>query len=153
MPESIICVGALVTKGESVLAVRQADGHSLEGQWTIPWGRLEDGESPSTAAVREVEEEAGVIASVDGLAGVQELPDPWAGWIALIYSCSHIDGQPTPDNRETDAASYLSRTDLDRLASAFEPWSLWLVHRAMSGDCRITSQHMKNPYKPSVGFI
>ena len=32
-------VGALVQRRSKVLLVRQASGHDLQGQWTIPWGR------------------------------------------------------------------------------------------------------------------
>lgn len=60
----VTCIGAVVTDANSLLAVRQAKGHPLEGQWTIPWGRLEPGESPASAALREVKEESGIVAAV-----------------------------------------------------------------------------------------
>jgi ADP-ribose pyrophosphatase YjhB (NUDIX family) len=49
--QTVVCVAALVRKGDSILLVRQASGHSLQGQWTVPWGRLEAGESPAAAAL------------------------------------------------------------------------------------------------------
>lgn len=153
MSETVVCVGAAVCSKNSVLAVRQAPGHSLEGQWTIPWGRLEEGESPVAAAIREVAEEAGIVASVDGLLGVQELPEPQSGWIALIYRCSHVSGMPAPDNRETDAARYLSAKDVDTLSDAFEPWSEWLVRRVLANDINVISSSRTNPYHPRIGFI
>ena len=153
MPETVICVGAVVTHGNSVLAVRQAAGHPLEGQWTIPWGRLESGESPAAAAIRETGEEAGVIARVDGLAGVQELPEPWAGWIAVIYACSHVDGEPVPDNEETDAAAYLTLRKLDALADPVEPWCDWLMRRVLRSDHQRIDRSAGNPYGPADGFI
>ena len=64
-PRTRVCVGAVVTRGERVLLVRQSKGHSLEGQWTVPWGHLESGESPAAAAIREAKEEGGVDAVVD----------------------------------------------------------------------------------------
>jgi 8-oxo-dGTP pyrophosphatase MutT (NUDIX family) len=39
------------------------------GEWVLPKGHIEPGETPETAAVREVEEEAGVRATVVGEAG------------------------------------------------------------------------------------
>ena len=108
MAETVVCVGAIVRRESSVLLVRQSPGHSLEGQWTIPWGQLDRGESPTAAALREVREEAGVIARVDGLLGVQELPEPWLGMLGMLFLCTHISGTPTPDMRETDAARYFS---------------------------------------------
>ena len=80
-PEHIVCVGAVVTKGDQVLFVRQAQGHPLEGQWTIPWGYVDEDEFPDVAACRETLEESGVEAEMLGLIGIQELHDP--GWIAV----------------------------------------------------------------------
>jgi acetyl-CoA carboxylase carboxyl transferase subunit beta len=40
-------------------------GHEPErGRWTVPGGRLEEGESPAAAAVREVREETGLDVEV-----------------------------------------------------------------------------------------
>ena len=85
MSETVICVGTVVRRADEVLLVRQSAGHSLEGQWTIPWGQLGQGESPSAAALRETEEEGGIVAEVEGLLGVQELPEPWLGMIGIIF--------------------------------------------------------------------
>lgn len=151
--ETVICVGALVTKGDSLLAVRQAKGHSLQGQWTIPWGRLEDGESPSIAALREVQEEGGVTAAVEGLLGLQELPDPWRGWLALLYLCRHIGEDPQPDNRETDAARFLTIEQLDALGEPVEPWSEWIMRRVLANDYTVVKSSRGNPFSPSAGFL
>ncbi len=151
--ESITCVGALVMCGESLLAIRQAAGHQLEGQWTFPWGRLDPGESPSNAAVREVAEETGVIARIRGLVGVQELPHPWSGWNALVYLCDHVDGIPTPDARETDAAQYLTLAQLNSLDEPVEVWSKWLMSRALRDELTIIEPSTSNPYNPSLGFL
>lgn len=58
MSETIICAGTVVYRGDEILLARQSKGHSLEGQWTIPWGRLNKGESPMMAALRETFETA-----------------------------------------------------------------------------------------------
>ena len=151
--ETVVCVGALVTSDSGLLAVRQARGHSLQGQWTFPWGRLEDGESPSRAALREVKEEGGVSAAVEGLLGVQELPDPWDGWIAILYLCSHVEGQPRPDSRETDAARFLSLEELDNLGEPIEPWSEWVMRRVLRDDYTLTDLGSENPFSPKAGFL
>jgi ADP-ribose pyrophosphatase YjhB (NUDIX family) len=150
---TIVCVGAVVKRGETLLAVRQAEGHSLAGQWTIPWGILEQGESPAAAAIREVAEEAAIVASVDGLLGVQELPDPQRGWFALLYMCRHVSGTPQPDNRETDAAGYFSLREIDELSDPIEPWSEWVIRKALRGDLTMTPANPENPFYPEVGFI
>ena len=150
---TVICVGALVRKDDTVLAVRQSPGHALEGQWTVPWGRVEDGESPSQAALRETAEEGGVSASVEGLLGVQELPEPWAGWIALVYLCRFEGGAPKPDGRETDAARFLNLEQLDALDEPVEPWSKWMMRRVLSDEHSSIAAVSENPFSPSAGFL
>jgi ADP-ribose pyrophosphatase YjhB (NUDIX family) len=53
-----------------ILLVRRAD----DMYWELPGGRVEVGESASTAVVREVAEEAGVTIKITGLAGVYSDP-------------------------------------------------------------------------------
>jgi predicted enzyme related to lactoylglutathione lyase len=114
--------------------------------WTIPWGVLESGEAPASAAVREVQEEAGILAEVSGLVAVQSLPEPWAGTIALVYLCRHVSGMPTPDGVETDAARYMAAADVRAGPGAFEPWSRWLVERVLAGHTRALKPVEGNPF-------
>lgn len=51
----------LVSKGPSYLFLRRRDGRYLGGQWDIPGGTVEAGESPEDAAVRECLEETGFV--------------------------------------------------------------------------------------------
>jgi ADP-ribose pyrophosphatase YjhB (NUDIX family) len=154
MSETVVCVGSVVRKDARVLLVRQAAGHSLAGQWTIPWGRLDQGESAAAAAVREVFEEGRVVAEIEGLLGVQELPPPWLGWLALVYLCRHVSGDATPDGRETDAARYYSAEELSSLAEPIEPWSAWLVRRILLGKFTLTTAGAPdNPFAGSPSFL
>lgn len=152
-PKTITCVGAIVVRDNALLAVRQAQGHDLEGQWTIPWGRLEDGESPSVAVIRETREEAGIEANVQGLLGIQELPRPWEGWNAIIYLCSHVDGMPRPDLRETDAARFFTLRELQALQEPIEPLSAWLMERVLRDEHTVISRSDSNPFGPSASFL
>jgi mutator protein MutT len=154
MPATVVCIGAIVKKDARILLVRQAAGHSLAGQWTIPWGRLEAGESAAVAALRETREEAGIVARVSGFLGVQELPHPWTGWLALVYRCEHVSGEPRPDGRETDAARYFCANELAQLEEPIEPWSAWLVRRAFAGKIApIARSETSNPFHPSPAFL
>ncbi|RMF32257.1 MAG: NUDIX domain-containing protein [Chloroflexi bacterium] len=60
LPRMTVCVGAVVLQGDQALFVRQAPGHPLEGQWSIPWGIVEAPETPEAAALRETWEEGGI---------------------------------------------------------------------------------------------
>jgi 8-oxo-dGTP pyrophosphatase MutT (NUDIX family) len=48
------------------------EARSSRGEWVLPKGHIEPGETPEVAAVREVQEEAGVLAAVVAQAGESE---------------------------------------------------------------------------------
>ena len=64
-------VAACVVHDERVLLVQEADG-SHKGLWGLPKGFVEEGESPSTAAIRELEEECGIKGEILGIIGIRE---------------------------------------------------------------------------------
>ena len=153
MTETEVCVGAVVRRKNSVLLVRQSPGHPLERQWTIPWGQIDRGESPTEAVMREIEEEGGVAAQVEGLLGVQELPAPWLGTIGILFLCTHVDGTPSPDLRETDAAQYFDPDQLDSIADSLEPLSAWLVRRVIANDFELLKTNNSGPFDPSPTYL
>lgn len=61
-------VGVLLFKDDSVLMVKHGDGAShVTGVYGLPAGRLEDGETLEQAAIRELQEETGLITTEDAL--------------------------------------------------------------------------------------
>jgi len=144
-------VGAVVLRRDRILWVRQAKGHSLEGQWSIRWGIVGSDEAPSAAAQRETLEEGGVEARIEGLLGVQDLPDE--GWTALVYLCHHLRAEPVPDGRETDAAGYFSMQELEALGEPIEVWCEWLVRRVLRGRYHLIPPLSDNPYHPRTAFL
>ena len=153
MSETVVCVGGLVRRADSVLLVRQSPGHSLEGQWTIPWGRLNDAESPSIAVLREIREESGITARIEGMLGFQELPEPWLGMLGVLFLCEHVAGRPVPDQRETDRARYFRAAQLDSAAISLEPLSAWLAGRVLAGDFALLKPNDSGPFSPSPVYV
>jgi mutator protein MutT len=105
-----------------VLLVRRADN----GNWELPGGRIDVGESASQAAVREVAEEAGVSIEITGLAGVYSIPDHIVVYLAegarqQLAVCFHArprrpeDRDVRPDHEETSEAGWWELADLDGL--------------------------------------
>ena len=68
---------ALCVDGDAILLSRIAQGATAgsDGMWTLPGGGVNFGEHPRDAAIRELEEETGLIGEVLDLADV----DSWRG--------------------------------------------------------------------------
>jgi 8-oxo-dGTP pyrophosphatase MutT (NUDIX family) len=79
-------VTAVVLRGDEVLLVRRSDN----GRWSPVTGIVDPGEHPAVAAVREAEEEAGVVCEVEDLV-----------WVGVTPVVTHVNG---------DLAQYLDHT-------------------------------------------
>jgi len=61
--EPVDCVGVICFRGEDVLLIQRGTA-PRKGEWSIPGGRIEDGETEQEAALRELMEETGVSATL-----------------------------------------------------------------------------------------
>lgn len=59
-----LVVAGLIVDGERVLITQRRADQALGLQWELPGGKLEPGESPTDALVRELREEIGVTVDV-----------------------------------------------------------------------------------------
>ncbi len=150
-PKMVVCVGAIVLQYKKVLFVRQAKGQSLAGQWSIPWGVVDNEESPEDATLRETYEESGIKAEIDGLLGIQNLPTQ--GWLGIIFLCHPVGGRPITDGVETDQAAYFSLKEMDSFEEPFEPWCKWLARRVLTGKYKTIHFEPGNPYHPRRAFL
>jgi len=129
----MIGAGAIVLDGESVLLVRRA-AEPLKGQWSLPGGRLELGESIEQAIVREAREETGLEVEPLRLLGVYDLIDRDAAgairyhyvlvdWICTVSGGELAAGDDATDvcwARRGDLAQYaLAEFTLDAIEKAF----------------------------------
>lgn len=62
MVEARIGVGVIIIKDDKVLLGKRQGSHG-SGTWSFPGGHLEFGETPEETALREVDEECGIIIS------------------------------------------------------------------------------------------
>lgn len=60
-------VAGFMKKGKMILVGQRPENNSLAGQWEFPGGKIESGESPEQALVRELQEELGIEATVGEL--------------------------------------------------------------------------------------
>ena len=64
-----VVVGAAIVRDGRVLACRRTSPVEAAGRWELPGGKVEPGETPEAALVREVREELGVGVAIIALAG------------------------------------------------------------------------------------
>lgn len=69
VPEVEVVVGILRNERGEWLMQRRAENAMLGGMWELPGGKVEPGEAPENAVVREFKEELGVTVRVEGFAG------------------------------------------------------------------------------------
>lgn len=96
--QPLVGVGAVIVERGRVVVVRRAT-EPLKGEWSIPGGMLELGESVSAAAAREAREETGLVVEPGEVLGVFDriLPDS-AGKIRYHYVlidllCRRVSGE------------------------------------------------------------
>ena len=66
MGERRSVVGAAVLRDGRVLACRRTAPPEAAGRWELPGGKVEPGEAPEAALVRELAEELGIVVTVTG---------------------------------------------------------------------------------------
>jgi 8-oxo-dGTP pyrophosphatase MutT (NUDIX family) len=113
-PLPLVGVTAVVFKDERILLGRRSDNGAL----TPITGIVDPGEEPAVAAVRETMEEAGVVARVERLAWVHQIPrvtypnGDQSDYLDLVFRCTWLSGDPFPvDGEMTEVGWY----DLDAL--------------------------------------
>ena len=102
MTERIVVVGAALFDGGRLLAARRSAPPELAGRWELPGGKVEQGETPEAALVRELHEELGVDAEpVTRLPGEWPLKPPYLlqVWTAHLRPGS-ADPKPLQDHDE-----------------------------------------------------
>ncbi|MEY2471739.1 MAG: 8-oxo-dGTP diphosphatase [Actinomycetota bacterium] len=72
-----VCVGAVVIDDDRLLLIRRGHGPAA-GNWSLPGGRVEFGETMAEALVREVQEETGLeVVAGDYIAHIEIFGDDW----------------------------------------------------------------------------
>lgn len=84
----VVVAAAVLIEGGRVLLTRRGDGKHLAGMWEFPGGKLEAGESPEEAVVRECREECGIEIEVGDILDVTHHRYPGKDVLLLFYRCT-----------------------------------------------------------------
>ncbi|MCY7394775.1 MAG: (deoxy)nucleoside triphosphate pyrophosphohydrolase [Nocardioides sp.] len=107
--EDRVVVGAAVVHGGRVLAARRTAPPEVAGRWELPGGKVEPGETPEQALVREVEEELGCRVEVVGWLPGRSRVRP--GLVLTVAVVRLVEGEPTPT--EHDRVRWLRPDELE----------------------------------------
>lgn len=115
----VVGVGGVVIENGRALLIRRG-GEPLKGQWSIPGGTLETGETLEEGTRREMEEETGLRVRIVELIEVFERifrePDepsvrPRYHFVIMDYLCERISGEARAGGDVTDVA-WVAESDL-----------------------------------------
>lgn len=101
-------VGAVVLKGAHVLMIKRGKPPRM-GDWSLPGGRLELGETVQSAVLREVYEETGLTVKLGPLLDVIDYIEPGQNglprfhYVLVDFLAFHVDGEPLAATDAMDA--------------------------------------------------
>lgn len=91
----VLCVGVVVVEDDELLLIKRRDAPSA-GRWTLPGGRVEEGESLRDAARREAREETGIDLEIGELLGTAEIEAPPERFFVCDYRARRRDPAAAP---------------------------------------------------------
>ncbi len=94
----LVAACALVDADNRVLLARRPEGKNMAGLWEFPGGKLEAGETPEEALIRELREELGIEVAAPCLAPLSFASHDYGSFHLLmpLYICRKWKGFVTP---------------------------------------------------------
>lgn len=86
-PRKLVVAGLVVDDAGHVLLTRRKPEQPMGGYWELPGGKLEPGEAPQAALVRELDEELGAAVEVGPIWDVLHHAYPAFDLLMLVYRC------------------------------------------------------------------
>ncbi len=132
--------GAVFRDGKVLLVQERSDGG-----WTLPGGWADVGDSPATAVVREIREEAGFETEATKLLAVYDRDAPHHGHpplahhvYKLFFRCEITGGAPSV-SLETAAVAFFAREQIPTLS----------LTRVVPSQIERLFDHLDNPHLPT----
>ena len=100
----LISAVALIDRDGRVLLAQRPEGKAMAGLWEFPGGKIEPGETPETALIRELDEELGINTAASCLAPLSFASHSYGAsdnraafhLLMMLYVCRRWQGRPQP---------------------------------------------------------
>ena len=113
-----------------MLLTRRPDDSHMGGLWEFPGGKVDDGEAPADALVRELREELGVDAAVERPITFAVHEEQGLRILLLFYAACILDGEPK--GKEGQAVAWVPIAELASYPAP--PADADLVRRLRTGE-------------------
>ncbi|MCA3254513.1 MAG: (deoxy)nucleoside triphosphate pyrophosphohydrolase [Alphaproteobacteria bacterium] len=112
MPIVLVSAAALVDRDGRILVAQRPAGKHLAGTWEFPGGKVEPGEPPESALVRELQEELGIDTHESCLAPCGFASHSYEGFhlVLLLFAIRKWTG--TPVGRDGQAVKWVRPPEL-----------------------------------------
>ena len=94
----LVAAAAIFDSQERILLAQRPAGKSMAGLWEFPGGKIEDGEAPETALVRELEEELSIKVNKNTLKSLNFVSFSYSDFhlLMVLYACREWSGEAKP---------------------------------------------------------
>jgi 8-oxo-dGTP diphosphatase len=125
-PLVLVVACALVDPDNRVLLAERPHGKSMAGMWEFPGGKIEAGEIPEHALIRELDEELGIKTFASCLAPLNFSSFDYTDFHLLmnLYICRKWEG--LPQSRENQTLKWVRPGDMHKLL--MPPADIPLIH-------------------------
>lgn len=108
----LVAAVALIDRDGRVLLAQRPEGKSMAGLWEFPGGKIEPGETPEAALIRELTEELGIDTWQSCLAPLTFASHCYDDFHLLmpLFACRKWEGTPRP--REGQTLAWVRKNDL-----------------------------------------
>jgi len=108
----VVCA-LIVNDDGRVLAARRSSSMDLPGKWEFPGGKVEPGETPQEALIREIKEELGVLIRISDTMSVHVHHYKEKSIQLIPFVCSVLSGEVSL--REHQSWNWFHRDELEQL--------------------------------------